>query len=161
MNRITVFISAATLLGTSSVAAVAPASAAMYQRDYQQTAQPQIQFNMQYQQQDQYVGNFCERHPGASRCSDWQRNHVHWSRNQYRDFYRQHQNEQDFGSNVAASIFGLAAGAIVAGAVNNANNGYSYRGNNHVIACEQAYRSYNPRTDTFVGYDGRQHQCRL
>ena len=29
----------------------------------------------------------------------------------------------------------------------------------HVYWCDQRYRSYNIRTDTFTGYDGRQHYC--
>jgi hypothetical protein len=35
--------------------------------------------------------------------------------------------------------------------------GYS---NNHVRWCLNRYRSYNPRTDMFLGYDGRYHRCR-
>jgi hypothetical protein len=35
--------------------------------------------------------------------------------------------------------------------------GYS---NNHVRWCLHRYRSYNPRTDMFLGYDGRYHRCR-
>jgi hypothetical protein len=30
----------------------------------------------------------------------------------------------------------------------------------HVQWCLNRYRSYNPRTDTFLGYDGRYHRCR-
>lgn len=29
----------------------------------------------------------------------------------------------------------------------------------HVEWCLNRYRSYNPRTDTFLGYDGRRHRC--
>jgi hypothetical protein len=37
----------------------------------------------------------------------------------------------------------------------------SYRySNNHVRWCLNRYRSYNPRTDMFLGYDGRYHRCR-
>jgi hypothetical protein len=31
----------------------------------------------------------------------------------------------------------------------------------HVARCLARYRSYDPRTDTFMGYDGRPHYCRL
>ena len=43
---------------------------------------------------------------------------------------------------------------------------YRYRypvrasGRSHVRWCLNRYRSYNPRTDTFMGYDGRRHYCR-
>lgn len=50
-------------------------------------------------------------------------------------------------------------------------NGYGYDyydyddrsyggGGSHVQWCRDRYRSYNPRTDTFMGYDGRRHRCR-
>ncbi|WP_245926701.1 BA14K family protein [Breoghania corrubedonensis] len=36
-----------------------------------------------------------------------------------------------------------------------------YRGRRgHVDWCLRRYRSYNPRTDMFMGYDGRHHRCR-
>lgn len=31
----------------------------------------------------------------------------------------------------------------------------------HVERCLARYRSYDPRTDTFMGYDGRPHYCRF
>ncbi|HTJ58974.1 MAG TPA: BA14K family protein [Devosiaceae bacterium] len=34
-------------------------------------------------------------------------------------------------------------------------------GSGHVQACAQAYRSYNPGSDTYLGYDGLRHQCLL
>jgi BA14K-like protein len=36
------------------------------------------------------------------------------------------------------------------------NNGY---GNSHVDYCMRRYRSYDPRTNTFMGYDGYRHEC--
>ncbi|MBO0904379.1 BA14K family protein [Jiella sonneratiae] len=80
--------------------------------------------------------------------------------------YRHHDN----GAAVGAGIAGLAIGAIVGGAL--ADHGHYYRravpvyrvhpgARGHVARCDAHYRSYNPRTDTFVGYDGRHHRCRL
>lgn len=34
-----------------------------------------------------------------------------------------------------------------------------YRGNAHVAWCSQRYRSYNPATDRYLGYDGIYHRC--
>ncbi len=34
-----------------------------------------------------------------------------------------------------------------------------YSGGDHVQWCLNRYRSYNPRTDTFRGYDGLDHRC--
>jgi hypothetical protein len=33
-------------------------------------------------------------------------------------------------------------------------------GNRHIEWCLGRYRSYNPRTDMYLGYDGRYHYCR-
>lgn len=35
-----------------------------------------------------------------------------------------------------------------------------YGGNAHVQWCLNRYRSYNPQTDQFLGYDGYYHYCR-
>ena len=35
----------------------------------------------------------------------------------------------------------------------------SYSGSAHVRYCVNKYRSYNPSTDLFLGYDGRYHHC--
>ena len=35
----------------------------------------------------------------------------------------------------------------------------SYSGSAHVRYCENKYRSYNPSTDLYLGYDGRYHHC--
>ncbi|MFN4142765.1 BA14K family protein [Aestuariivirga sp.] len=35
----------------------------------------------------------------------------------------------------------------------------AYDNEAHVEWCLNRYRSYNPRTDTFLGYDGRRHRC--
>jgi len=35
----------------------------------------------------------------------------------------------------------------------------TFGGNAHVQSCMNRYRSYNPGTDLFFGYDGRYHRC--
>ena len=35
-----------------------------------------------------------------------------------------------------------------------------HRGNRHVRWCLRRYRTYNPRTDQYKGYDGYYHYCR-
>ncbi|WP_373504128.1 BA14K family protein [Aestuariivirga sp.] len=39
-------------------------------------------------------------------------------------------------------------------------NDYYDGGDAHVAWCLNRYRSYDPRTDTFMGYDGRRRYCR-
>ena len=38
--------------------------------------------------------------------------------------------------------------------------GYGY-GDGHVRRCLARYRSYDPESDSFMGYDGERHPCRL
>ena len=49
---------------------------------------------------------------------------------------------------LGASISLGSAGAAAATAADN-----------HAAWCGQNYRSYNSRTDTFTGFDGRAHRC--
>jgi hypothetical protein len=57
----------------------------------------------------------------------------------------------DAGAALAAgAIVGLAAGAIAA----NASAGGSA-----VAYCEQRFRSYDPVSGTYLGYDGYRHPC--
>ena len=52
---------------------------------------------------------------------------------------------------LAAGILGgLFLGAIIA------NQGYQYRS---VDYCAQRFRSYDPYSQTYMGYDGRRHPC--
>jgi hypothetical protein len=114
--------------------------------------------------------------PAAAR--DWDHHH----------YYRHYDGG---GAAIGAGIFGLAAGAMIGGALAPRNvyygdyydpyyDGYEpyyyrpamiyrygppvgvYRsGYGHVARCEARYRTYDPRTNTFVGYDGRLHYCRF
>jgi hypothetical protein len=61
------------------------------------------------------------------------------------------------GAAIGAGILGFAAGAAIAGAA--ANNSAGWRA--HVADCSDAYRSYDPRSDTYLGYDGLRHRCAL
>jgi BA14K-like protein len=54
------------------------------------------------------------------------------------------------------------AGAIIGGILGSATapRTYAYAPPSyHVQWCEQHYRSYNPNSDTFFGYDGQYHYC--
>ena len=77
--------------------------------------------------------------------------HARWGRPYWRNngwYYRNNN-----GAWVAAGIAGLAIGAAAAAAANN--NASS----DAVAYCAQRFRSYNPRTGTYTGYDGLQHPC--
>jgi hypothetical protein len=75
------------------------------------------------------------------------------------------------GPVIGAGVLGFAFGAIAAGAYQN-NHGWYHTGgrfygagwDDHVANCEDAYRSYDPRTDTYVrkvGYRYYRVQCNL
>ncbi len=140
MKKFISTVSAAAILGLSALAGITPATAAGPMRP-------------DYQQQDRYIGNYCGSNPNAAQCNDWQSNRSQWGNSQYRSFYRTHRNNNGFRGDVAAGLFGFAVGAALSG-----QSGYS---SNHVRACENRYRSYSVRSDTFLGHDGFRHACRL
>jgi hypothetical protein len=55
----------------------------------------------------------------------------------------------------AAVLGGLAAGAVIGGAIANSQA----RANDAVAYCAQRYRSYDPASGTYLGYDGNRHAC--
>lgn len=65
------------------------------------------------------------------------------------------------GLGAAGVIGGLAAGALLGGAVASYPYAYDYPvgAPNGVSYCEQRFRSYNPATGTYLGYDGLRHHC--
>jgi hypothetical protein len=86
---------------------------------------------------------------------DWD-NNRRWRRGRDWDDRRwrgRHRHDDDFGAAAAAGIFGFAAGAIIGGAL----SGNEW--DSHVRACQAQYRSYDPYTDTFLGYDGLRYRC--
>jgi hypothetical protein len=60
------------------------------------------------------------------------------------------------GDALAAGALGLATGAIIGGAIAQSQAAPAYRGNAY---CAQRYRSYDPASGTYLGYDGRRHAC--
>ena len=83
------------------------------------------------------------------------------------------------GSKTGYVIGGIAAGALIGGAIANANRPYYAPGyyappppayyapapayasppGDAVAYCMQRYRSYRPETGTFIGYDGIERPC--
>jgi hypothetical protein len=70
--------------------------------------------------------------------------HHYWRHNRWGYYH------DDAGAALAAgAIFGLAAGAIAGSAA----------GGNAVAYCSQRFRSYDPASGTYLGYDGYRHPC--
>jgi hypothetical protein len=70
--------------------------------------------------------------------------------------YRHHgwHHRRHYGSG-AAVLGGLAAGAIIGGAIANSRA----QANDAVAYCAQRYRSYDPALGSYLGYDGNRHPC--
>ena len=70
---------------------------------------------------------------------------------------------RDRGSAAAAGIAGLAAGALIGGAIASqqaqAAPTYVVPDQNAVAYCAQRFRSYDPASGTYVGYDGVRRSC--
>jgi hypothetical protein len=62
-----------------------------------------------------------------------------------------------YGYGAGAALGGLAAGAIIGGAI--ANSQAQAGGSDAVAYCSQRFRSYDPASGTYLGYDGNRHSC--
>src|ERR1700734_100059 len=83
------------------------------------------------------------------------------------------------GDGVGVGAAALATGAIIGGAIATQNQGYypdqnysgyspdyayeappvAYNNGGSVAYCEQTYRSYDPASGSYLGYDGFRHAC--
>jgi len=104
-------------------------------------------------------GDWCDRDRDNDRWSfnrgGWDDDDG-WHRGRDNDRrWRHHRRDRDRfdGGNAAALVFGLAAGAIASGIATGNNDSY-YR-------CRAEYRSFDPNSWTYLGYDGDRHYCRL
>lgn len=62
----------------------------------------------------------------------------------------------DPGAAVASGLIGGIFGAIAGTALGQAGVG-----GGHVWRCQHHYRTYQPSTNSFLGYDGHRHICRF
>ena len=85
--------------------------------------------------------------------------HYRWGGGYPVHYYRHR--HFDAGPVIAAGLVGLTLGTIVAGsAYPPRHRVVRYVDDDHTAWCLRRYRSYDPRSDTFVGRDGRRHTCR-
>jgi hypothetical protein len=81
-----------------------------------------------------------------------------------RGYGRGYGNQAGYG--VGAGVAALAAGALIGGAIASQDQPYygdngpaTYDAGGSVAYCEQTYRSYDPRSGTYLGFDGFRHPC--
>jgi|UPI000781A63C hypothetical protein len=116
-----------------------------------------------FRERQRFVERFCARNPGARDCRDFRRDARRWDDRRYNRWYRENYRDRNRGDAAAAAIFGFAAGAAV-GAAANSNRAPAYRGNSrdHVARCAARYRTYDPRTNTYVANSaGERRICNL
>ena len=75
-----------------------------------------------------------------------------------RRYYGDRYYRRDYGSAAAAGAIGLATGAIIGGAIAQSQAAPAYGGNT-ASYCAQRFKSYDPASGTYLGYDGRRHPC--
>lgn len=123
-------ISAAVLAGATSIASFQPVTAAPLMMT------PAIGKSVAHVETVQYRG--WHRGPGWDH-DGWRRHHG-WRRGYYGN---------------GAAIGGLAAGAIIGGAIAS-SQAHAAQADSY---CSQRYKSYDPASGTYLGYDGARHPC--
>lgn len=104
--------------------------------------------------------NWRKRRHGSKNFNggNWNNNNG-WNNNKH---YRRHHNNNNWPYYGLA--FGLGYGMGYGGGYGYNDGYYGSRyysgGGDHVQWCLNRYRSYNPRTDTYMGFDGYRHRCR-
>lgn len=94
--------------------------------------------------------------------NDWRRHGNRHYGNRYYGGRGYYYNDNNWGGAAAAGVLGLATGAIIANSMNQPRYDDApryYAGDDYIAYCSSRYRSFNPRTGTFTGYDGLQHRC--
>ncbi|PTW58830.1 BA14K-like protein [Breoghania corrubedonensis] len=150
-------ISVALALSLSTVMTVPPAFAGDSDNS------PEMSGRYNWQQRDGRDGRRyrAERRHRVDRDRDRSRS---YRRDHRRDWdRRRHRNNNNAGAAILGGILGLGAGL----AIGNATAPRSYDGGRYPAwsdgwyrYCESRYRSFNPRTGYFLGYDGQYHFCR-
>ena len=108
----------------------------------------------QFERQDRVIQNYC-RNNWDNDCRDWDHDRHRWDESRYQRWYRDHHSHRGFRpEDAAAALFGFAVGAIGGALSAGATD-------SHVPACQRRFRSYDLSSDTYLGYDGLRHYCRL
>lgn len=151
MNKIVTRCAGAALTGLLAFTSIIPAQA------------QDRGVSLSFGQRQQVVQTYCDRYPNDYDCRGYYGGN--WRQRDYDRFYNNRRSDLD---PLASGIFGLAIGAIIGGAIANGNNNNFGNGDrvvgrasSHVDACYARYRSYDERSDTYLGYDGRRHLCNL
>jgi len=152
MRKMLLTVAATAALGTFGLAAPASAQTAAAPVSELAAALQTGELNASYAQyrrgyRDGYRGGprYVERRYDAPRRYGYEP----------RGYYR-----RDRGNALAAGALGLATGAIIGGAIAQSQaQAAPVYGGNTASYCAQRYRSYDPASGTYLGYDGLRHPC--
>ena len=152
-RSISILLAAAMAVG-SGAASFVPAQAAMLQvapAIQSPSAIIQVQDNSEWR----YKRGRGDRH-GWGHGNNWRGNNWHGDDRRWRHGRYRHGRDWDDGNGagIALGMFGFAAGAILGSQVYG-GGGFD----NHDAACARRFRSYDPYSNTYMGYDGHRHYC--
>lgn len=105
----------------------------------------QVQSRRQWREGRHYRGG-----RGYHRSRGYSSRRQYGNRRYYNDRRYYGHRRSNNGAAIAAGVLGLAAGAAIASSA-NAGSSHAY--------CESRFRSYDRRSRTYLGYDGRRHSC--
>jgi hypothetical protein len=127
----------------------------------------EVVYNPGYCAQFYPDANCQNKGPNNPYTGDYQRRTAYPNNNGYRDngWSNSWNNNSGFWpGDVAAGVVGGAVGT--AGAIASApfrgyrnEDSYAYMDSDGSSYCAQRYRSYDPASGTYMGYDGRRHVC--
>jgi hypothetical protein len=151
MNKLVSLASAIALTGMTALSSITP------------TYAQSVTFSVG--ERYRVIETYCDRNPWDRDCNDFYRGG--WNDRDYYRFYNSRRSSIDsIATGILGFTFGAALGSIIANGNNNRRGGDVVVGraggyDSHVQACYSRYRSYDERTDTFMGYDGIRKRCRL
>lgn len=146
MRKVLLAVAATVALGTYGVAAPASAQTARSPAGDLVTALQKGELQTSYVQYRRYYAR-----PAYGYRPYYGRRYGYYPRGYY---YR-----HDYGSAAAAGAIGLATGAIIGGAIAQQQAAPAYVAPGGSAYCAQRYRSYDPASGTYLGYDGLRHPC--
>jgi hypothetical protein len=110
---------------------------------------------------DRFIERFYSERGRDDDYWHWRNNRHRWRDDDYRRWYDRHDHDFD-DEELAAGVFGLAAGALIGSAIagSAAPAAPAVVNNEEWLAyCHSKYRSFDPASGTYLGYDGVRHPC--
>lgn len=89
---------------------------------------------------------------------EWNRHSYERNRWERRYHSRHHDHDNDQGAALVAGIIGFALGAAIVGSQQEAQRARE-ADRSFDASCARKYRSYDPRSRTYLGADGFRHYC--